>query len=129
MQVGNGYGIAGAPAAAEREGSGGAPGVPKSAFAAAGQRGGDWDDEEGDSVRDGGGTSSSNLPRLPLHPLPSHGSFTAQLPPRPSELLKVCALFRGPLCLRTHSGRHVSRALHVLGINTRGSMSHAGYGD
>ncbi|BDA46005.1 probable cytochrome b561 and DOMON domain-containing protein at C-terminar half [Coccomyxa sp. Obi] len=66
----------------------GGAGVPKSAFAAAGQNGADWDDEEGESVRNGGGTSSSNLPRPPLHPLPSHGSFTAQLPPRPSELLK-----------------------------------------
>lgn len=89
-QVGNGYGIAGAPAAVERGGSGGAPGVPKSAFAAAGQVDrGEWDDDEGEPVRNGGGASSSNLPRQPLHPLPSHGSFTAQLPPRPSELLKV----------------------------------------
>jgi hypothetical protein len=33
--------------------------------------------------------SSGGEPRQPLQALPSHGSFAAQLPPRPSELLKV----------------------------------------
>lgn len=68
----------------------GGPLMPPSAFAVAGQgNGGDWGDEDEGSLRDAGGPSGSNMPRPPLHPLPSRGSFTSQLPPRPSELLKV----------------------------------------
>ena len=40
---------------------------------------------------DEGGPSESRAgPRQPLHPLPSRPSFADRLPPRPSELLKVC---------------------------------------
>jgi len=41
--------------------------------------------------QDEGGSSESRAgPRQPLHPLPSRASFADRLPPRPSELLKVC---------------------------------------
>ena len=37
--------------------------------------------------------TSENGPRQPLHPLPTRASLADRLPPRPSELLKVCGWF------------------------------------
>lgn len=87
----NSQGIApGGPQKGAAAGGPGGPSMPPSAFAAPGRVDpGDWGDEDGGPLRDAGGPSGSNLPRPPLHPLPSHGSFSSQLPPRPSELLKV----------------------------------------
>jgi len=39
---------------------------------------------------EGAPSESRSGPRQPLHPLPSRASFADRLPPRPSELLKVC---------------------------------------
>lgn len=75
------------PAAAASTGAtsaaAGGPGVPRSAFA-------DRVEEGIEEEELGGSGELPQQPRQPLHPLASHGLYTtAQLPPRPSELLKV----------------------------------------
>jgi len=93
IQLSSTVGGGGAPLGGPEKGTA-APAVPPSAFAVAG-RGAtreDWGSDDGRPMRDEEGPSGSGMPRPPLHPLPGHGSFTAQLPPRPSELLKVAHL-------------------------------------
>ena len=45
--------------------------------------------------------TSENGPRQPLHPLPTRASLADRLPPRPSELLKVCCWLMRSSCNST----------------------------
>lgn len=93
IQLSSTVGGGGVPLGGPEKGTA-APAVPPSAFAVAG-RGAtreDWGSDDGRPTRDEEGPSATGMQRPPLHPLPGHGSFTAQLPPRPSELLKVVHL-------------------------------------